>query len=121
MDNLPQIEEWRRTLTLSQRFDLNHPNAVLRRWKAFMRPETRPEPGAEPKPTLRDRVANLSEESVALKAHIAELEAARDEATDADARSRHAEDLRGLLGRVLDEVAALPPELRAAIEAALRD
>jgi hypothetical protein len=33
---------------------------------------------------------------------------------------RHAEDLRGLLGRALDEVEDLHPELRAAIEAMLR-
>jgi hypothetical protein len=42
-------------------------------------------------------------------------------ATDADARSRHAETLRGLLGRVLDEVEDLHPELRAAIENALKE
>jgi hypothetical protein len=33
---------------------------------------------------------------------------------------RHAEDLRGLLGRVLDEVEDLHPELREAIERVLR-
>jgi hypothetical protein len=32
----------------------------------------------------------------------------------------HAEDLRGLLGRVLDEVEDLCPELREAIEQVLR-
>lgn len=82
MDNLPQIEEWRRTLTLGERLKLNHPNAVLRKWKAFMKPEPRTATG-EPKPSLRDSVANLSEEVTAkdreiadLKEHIAELEAA---------------------------------------------
>ena len=34
MDALPQIEEWRRTLTLTERLKLNHPNAVLRKFKA---------------------------------------------------------------------------------------
>ena len=83
MENLPQIEEWRRTLPLSERLKLNHPNAVLRKWKAFMKPEPRDEHG-EPKPTLRDSVVNLSEEVTAkdreiadLKSHIEELEAAR--------------------------------------------
>src|SRR6516165_2649552 len=83
MDNLPQIEEWRKTLTLTERLKLNHPNAVLRRWKAHMAPEPRTKTG-EPKPTLRDSVANLSEANDAkdreiadLKAHVAELEAAR--------------------------------------------
>jgi hypothetical protein len=84
MDNLGQIEEWRRTLTLGERLRLNHPNAVLRKWKAHLAPERRTESG-EPKPTLRDSVVNLSEEVEAknreiaqLKDHIAELEAARD-------------------------------------------
>ena len=84
MDNLPQIEEWRKTLTLTERLKLNHPNAVLRKWKAYMAPEPRTETG-EPKPTLRDSVVNLSEQLAAkdreiseLKDHIAELEAARE-------------------------------------------
>jgi hypothetical protein len=77
MENLPQIDQWRQTLTLTERLKLNHPNAVLRKWKAFMRPEARNEQGL-PKPTLRDSVVTLSEENAALKAHIAELEAARE-------------------------------------------
>jgi hypothetical protein len=82
MDNLGQIEEWRMTLTLIERLKLNHPNAVLRKWKAHMAPEERTESG-EPKPTLRDSVVNLSEDNAAKdrkiadqEAHIAELEAA---------------------------------------------
>lgn len=83
MDNLPQIEEWRQTITLAERLKLNHPNAVLRKWKAFIEPEKRPDPNAPPKPTLKDSVASLSEENAGLKAHIEELEAARTaEATD---------------------------------------
>jgi hypothetical protein len=34
MDNLPMIEEWRQRLTLTERLKFNHPNAVLRKWKA---------------------------------------------------------------------------------------
>jgi hypothetical protein len=33
LDNLPAIEAWRQTLGLTQRLQLNHPNAVLRRWQ----------------------------------------------------------------------------------------
>jgi hypothetical protein len=87
MDNLPAIEEWRAALTQTERLKLNHPNAILRKWKAFIEPE---KPKSD-KPTLRDSVANLSEEIAAkdqeitgLKTHIAELEAAR-EATPAPA------------------------------------
>jgi hypothetical protein len=54
--------------------------------------EPEPKPPGEPKPTLRDSVAKLSEEAVAkdreiadLKAHIAELEAARETAASIDA------------------------------------
>ena len=34
MDALPQIENWRRTITLAERLKLNHPNAILRKFKA---------------------------------------------------------------------------------------
>jgi hypothetical protein len=85
MDNLPMIEEWRRTLTLTERLKLNHPNAVLRKWKARVEPEQPP----SDKPTLRDSVVSLSEEGAAkdreiagLKTHVAELEAAREAAAD---------------------------------------
>jgi hypothetical protein len=85
MDNLPMIEEWRRTLTLTERLKLNHPNPVLRKWKAAIEPE-RPK---SDKPTLRDSVVKLDEDNAAKDrkiaeqdAHIAELEAAREAATD---------------------------------------
>jgi hypothetical protein len=106
MDNLPQIDEWRQTLTLTDQLKLNHPNSVLRRWKAFMKPEPRPEPGAEPKPTptLKDSVALLSEENAALKSHIAELEAARDQ--------QQAEPIEVQIARVLDLIVKVHRKLR---------
>lgn len=73
MDNLGLVEEWRKTLTMSERLALNHPNSVWRKWAKRMEPED--EPQGEPKPTLRDSVVNLSEENEQLKAHIEELEA----------------------------------------------
>src|SRR5271163_2532636 len=33
LENLPAIEAWRQTLGLTLRLQLNHPNAVLRRWQ----------------------------------------------------------------------------------------
>jgi hypothetical protein len=81
MDNLPNVEEWRRTLPLTARLKLNHPNAVWRKFKAAYEPE-KPKDG---KPTLRDSVAGLSEEVAAkdreiagLREHVAELAAARE-------------------------------------------
>jgi hypothetical protein len=74
MDALPLIEEWRRTLTLTERLKLNHPNAVLRKFKGAFEV---PNPSNPAKPGLRDSVAELSEQNAQLKAHIAELEAAR--------------------------------------------
>jgi hypothetical protein len=76
MDNLPAIEGWRATLTQTERLRLNHPNSVLRKWKAA----TVVKPPKEPKPTLRDSVANLSEENAAKDQRIAELEARVQEA-----------------------------------------
>jgi hypothetical protein len=46
MAELPQIEEWRRTLALGERLKLNHPNAVLRKFKAAHAP---PKPPREKK------------------------------------------------------------------------
>lgn len=80
MDALPQIEEWRRTLTLTERLKLNHPNAVLRKFKSAFEI---PDPSKPVKPGLRDAVAELSEENLKLKneneklkAHIEEIETA---------------------------------------------
>jgi hypothetical protein len=61
LDNLPAIEAWRQTLGLTLRLQLNHPNAVLRRWQA-----TRAEPKgpgkSSGKPTMRDEVMRLQGE-----------------------------------------------------------
>jgi hypothetical protein len=79
MDNLPAIEEWRQRLTLTEKLALNHPQAVLRKWKAFIEPE---KPKSD-KPTLRDENIRLDEENATLKLQIAELEAARETAPGA--------------------------------------
>jgi hypothetical protein len=59
-----QIEKWRALLTDSERFKLNHPDAVLRKWKAAT---AIPDPNAMPKPSpytqLKDAYAQLIEEN----------------------------------------------------------
>ena len=90
MDALPQIEEWRRTLTLTERLKLNHPNAVLRKFKAAFE---MPDLSKPAKSGSRDRVAELREENTQLRAHVAELEAAgpreRTELTLEEARTAY--------------------------------
>jgi hypothetical protein len=76
MSNLPAIEAWRARLPQTDRLRLNHPNSVLRKWKA----DTVVKPPKEPKPTLRDSVANLSEENAAKDRRIADLEVRLQEA-----------------------------------------
>ena len=110
MDNLPMIEEWRQTLTLTERLKLNHPNAVLRKWKAYIEPE---KPKSD-KPTLRDSVVNLSEANAALEAHIAELEAARDVMVSSDLRALNAD-------QIVDLILKLPMSTVKAIIHALKE
>jgi hypothetical protein len=81
MANLPAIEEWRHALPQNQRLKFNHPNTVLRRWRA----DTVVKRPKDPKPTLRDSVVNLEEanaqlerEKVDLTARLQEAEAARE-------------------------------------------
>jgi predicted DNA-binding ArsR family transcriptional regulator len=92
MDSIGMIEDWRRTLTMTERLRLNHPNAVLRKWQKAVEPP-KPDDG---KPTLRDSVANLSEELQAshqtiaqLQEQISELEAAREHNEGSRTMTRH--------------------------------
>jgi len=96
MENRPAIEQWRATLTLTERLRLNHPTAVLRKWQNATK-----EPRAKPdKPTLRDAVTDLSEETERFKARIAEqdeeLAGLRGALTLEDLRERMAALLRHL-------------------------
>ena len=84
MEALPLIEQWRQTLTATERMKLNHPHSVLRKFENEFVNAAKPKKPA--KPGLRDSVTELSEENARLvseneklKAYIAELEAARDQ------------------------------------------
>ena len=97
------IIAWRSKLDTSTRARLNHPTAILRRWKQDTEP-------------LVEKLADSVEEPPKnpFLDPLADAEGERD-----DAR-RSSQDLRMLLYRVLGEVNDLPESLRAAIEAALR-
>ena len=64
LKHLAEIEAWRKTLTTGEQFRLNHPNAVLRKWKTKT---VVPDPNAERKPSLvakyKEEIARLEEEN----------------------------------------------------------
>jgi hypothetical protein len=107
MDDLPRVEEWRRTLPLTTRLKLNHPNAVWRKFKAAYEPE---KPRGD-KPTLRDSVAGLSEEIAAkdreiadLRNHVAELTAAREVGGSSGVTATLPDAINGMLALIDDPV-----------------
>lgn len=77
LDNLPEIEAWRQEIGLTLRLQLNHPNAVLRRWQA-----TRQIPSASgasnSRPGLREINMKLQEEVDAMTSKIRRLEDGED-------------------------------------------
>jgi hypothetical protein len=92
------IIAWRSKLDSSTRARLNHPSAIMRRWKKDTEPLV---DGNEPSKNPF-------------------LDASADAESERDEARRSAQDFRMLLYRVLDEVDDLPESLRSAIEAALR-
>src|SRR5262249_44889926 len=105
---LKGIQAWREGLSPSERSKLNHPTAILRRW----RKDTEPVEEKRARELLREQ-REPKEDPM--------LELVADTERDRDDIRRHAEGLRGLLGRVLNEIEDLPPELRQAIEQALAE
>lgn len=74
MDNLPEIEQWRATLTEGERRKYNHPSTVWRRWKKATKVPSadKDKPKRE---TQREANIKLDEENDSLKEHIKEIEA----------------------------------------------
>jgi hypothetical protein len=71
MDHLAKIEAWRATLTVTQRLDLNHPTAIVRRWKAAT---VVPDPNAPPKVSrqqqVKDELIRLQEDNDRMRREI---------------------------------------------------
>jgi hypothetical protein len=86
LDHLPEIEAWRRTLGLTQRLQLNHPNAVLRRWQAATAAPGKDaaENGSGQRPGLREEVLRLQSELDAAERQIERLKRREDEGNDWD-------------------------------------
>jgi hypothetical protein len=82
LDHKPEIEAWRKTLGLTQRLQLNHPNAVLRRWQASR--QTSPKGGNGGRPGLREEVTRLQSELDAAHREIGRLQRGYDEGNDWD-------------------------------------
>jgi hypothetical protein len=102
------IKAWREGLTASERSKINHPSRILSRWKK----DTEPAEEKRAKELLKEQAEPKENPLLTL---VADAEGER------DAARRHAEDLRGLLGRVLDQWDDIPPELREAITKALSE
>jgi hypothetical protein len=82
LDNLPQIEAWRQTLGLTLRLQLNHPNAVLRRWQATR--EAPKKGNGTPAPGNRKDMAimQLQEELDTAHRELRQLKKGRDDLTE---------------------------------------
>jgi hypothetical protein len=84
LDHLPEIEGWRRTLGLTQRLQLNHPNAVLRRWQAATAAPKEADGNGSRRPGLREEVLRLQSELDAAHREIGRLRRSEDEGNDWD-------------------------------------
>jgi hypothetical protein len=86
LDNLPAIEAWRQTLGLTQRLQLNHPNAVWRRFEAGRSALDKDggKGGSSTRPGLREEVARLQSELDAAHTQISRLQRSYDEGNDWD-------------------------------------
>lgn len=83
LDNLTEIEAWRQTLGLTLRLQLNHPNAVLRRWQAA-REAPSERNGTGKGKGYKEIVRHLQEELDAAHREISRLKRADDEGNDYD-------------------------------------
>ena len=81
LDNLPAIEAWRQTLGLTLRLQLNHPNAVLRRWQAARAAPKAP--GTAPPANKKDMaILELQNELDTAQRELRQLKKNRDDLTE---------------------------------------
>jgi hypothetical protein len=84
LNDLPAIEAWRQTLGLTLRLQLNHPNAVLRRWQASRQTAPRGGHGNSGGPGNRKdaEIARLQEELDAAQRELRQLKKGRDDLSE---------------------------------------
>jgi hypothetical protein len=82
LDNLPAIEAWRQTLGLTLRLQLNHPNAVLRRWQAARAAPKGPGNSGAPGNRKDIEIVRLQEELDAANKKLREIERGRDDLSE---------------------------------------
>ncbi len=73
MDNLPDIERWRMTLTVHERANWNYPKTVLQRWrKATAVPKPKPDDGeeTEARPSYKTALAAAETEITVLRQRL---------------------------------------------------
>ena len=93
-----EIGVWRGLLDGPQKRRLNHPNAVINKWKSGT--QTREPKERKPSPALSPALAERDKTIAQLQAHVVELEAARE--TAASPGRAPVTD-----GTILDRIAAL--------------
>jgi hypothetical protein len=82
LNNLPAIEAWRQTLGLTQRLQLNHPNAVLRRWQAAQA-APKGDPANSPAANRKDaEIVRLQEELDAAQRELSQIKRSRDNVSE---------------------------------------
>jgi hypothetical protein len=75
LDNLPAIEMWRQNIGLGQRLQLNHPNAVWRKWQAAKEMPQGADRSTSPPPNRKDmEIVRLQEELDAANKKLREIE-----------------------------------------------
>jgi hypothetical protein len=83
LDNLPAIELWRQNIGLGQRLQLNHPNAVWRKWQAAKEAPNGADRSTSPPPNRKDmEIVRLQEELDAANKKLREIERQRGNITE---------------------------------------
>jgi len=82
--NRADIDAWRATLPVSERLRYNSPSAVWRRWQASLETKPATDSGKSARAKAQFGALKDAKAKIDFTAHIAELEAARSEASDGD-------------------------------------